>query len=82
LDEALLIGARIRERGLSTTVPDGAICTSACGLIWLAGTSRFVEGKAELDFMRSLLLDESQYPGLGMHELARIWLGSALAILR
>lgn len=50
VDEALLIGGRIRERGLSTTVPDGATCTSACGFIWLAGTGRFVEGNGRVGF--------------------------------
>jgi hypothetical protein len=44
------LGARIRERGLSTTVPDGATCTSACGFIWLAGTSRFLEGNGRVGF--------------------------------
>jgi hypothetical protein len=58
LDEGLRIGARIRERGFSTAVPDGAVCASACGLIWLAGTSRFVEGNGRVGFHAIYVADD------------------------
>ena len=58
LDEGLRIGARIRERGFSTAVPDGAICASACGYIWLAGASRFVEGNGRVGFHAVYVADE------------------------
>ena len=37
---ALAIGAMVRREGLRTVVEPRAICASACGLIWLAGTAR------------------------------------------
>ncbi|WP_428542069.1 hypothetical protein [Rhodopila sp.] len=38
--EALRIGEMIRASHFATLVPNDAICASACGLIWLAGTPR------------------------------------------
>ena len=40
----LRIGERIREKGMSTFVPNNRQCTSVCALIWLAGTPRTVGG--------------------------------------
>ena len=37
---ALAIGALVRREGLRTVVPARAVCASACGLVWLAGTPR------------------------------------------
>jgi hypothetical protein len=39
---AMQIGDWIRKRGMSTFVPGGRTCTSACALIWLAGWPRTV----------------------------------------
>src|SRR5208283_4952014 len=33
---ALAIGEMIHKKGYATIVPDGQVCASACGLIWLA----------------------------------------------
>jgi hypothetical protein len=37
---ALAIGAIVRRDGLRTAVAPRSICASACGLVWLAGTTR------------------------------------------
>lgn len=41
---ALNIGELIHKNGWSTYVPSGTMCASSCGIIWLAGTPRAVEG--------------------------------------
>ncbi len=41
----LLIADDIHTKGLSTFIPDGAGCYSACSFIFLAGTQRTVEGE-------------------------------------
>lgn len=40
---ALEIGRQIRLRGYSTVVTSSSVCTSACALIWLAGTPRYLD---------------------------------------
>ena len=47
---ALQIGDWIRKRGMSTFVPGGRTCTSACALIWLAGTPRTVGDTPQIGF--------------------------------
>jgi hypothetical protein len=47
---ALAIGEMIHESGYATIVPDDQICASACGLIWLGGTSRYVSETAKIGF--------------------------------
>lgn len=42
LSPALAIGARARSEGHATMVTNDAPCLSACALIWLAGTKRFM----------------------------------------
>lgn len=37
---ALAIGMMVRREGLHTAVAPRSICASACGLVWLAGTTR------------------------------------------
>lgn len=37
---ALAIGEAVRREGLGTDVPARSVCASACGLVWLAGTTR------------------------------------------
>src|SRR5262245_33787756 len=44
LDEAMAIGRSIRGRRLDTVIPAGAICESACALIWSAGWRRTANG--------------------------------------
>jgi hypothetical protein len=36
------IGTQVRMKGYATVVPPKALCVSACGLIWLGGTSRAI----------------------------------------
>lgn len=40
LDDALAMARTIRERGLSTTVADGALCASSCPLVFAGGKKR------------------------------------------
>lgn len=42
VSEALLIGAQIRETGLSSAVQPGAVCTSACPYVLADGVARIV----------------------------------------
>ena len=44
------IGLRIRSHNYETRVHSGAICNSACTLIWLAGTYRHLDPKTRLGF--------------------------------
>ncbi len=48
--EALAIGERIHTAGYATMVPAKIQCTSACGLIWLAGTHRYMMSGSRLGF--------------------------------
>ena len=41
----LLIAEEIHERHLSTIIPDGFVCASACSWVFFAGSGRLVEGK-------------------------------------
>jgi hypothetical protein len=47
---AMNIGSYVRSRGYKTVVINGAICDSACPLIWLAGTARYLGRLARLNF--------------------------------
>jgi ATP-dependent protease ClpP protease subunit len=44
------IGKAIRMRGLSTWVPSGSTCASACAFAWLGGTKRVVGKTAQVGF--------------------------------
>lgn len=46
LQSALTMGALIREKGYDTTINEGALCASACPLIFASGTNRQVDEKA------------------------------------
>ncbi|MEM5502113.1 hypothetical protein WNY59_10975 [Ahrensia kielensis] len=46
LQSALTMGALIREKGYDTKIADGALCASACPLIFASGTNRTVDKKA------------------------------------
>lgn len=48
--EAIEIGEITRKRGFATVVYDGHYCVSACGLIWLAGTSDSPPPRPPSDF--------------------------------
>jgi hypothetical protein len=47
---AIAIGRLIHERGYTTSVFPGGECASACGLMWLAGNSKFVGTNAHVGF--------------------------------
>jgi hypothetical protein len=47
-----MIGVLIRVRSYATMVPAGAICASACALIWMAGLPREARGPG--NFGRSI----------------------------
>lgn len=47
---ALEIGRIIRQRRLTTLIPERAQCASACGLIWLAGAPRELGPQAVVGF--------------------------------
>lgn len=46
LAPALAIGATIRTKGYATAVAGRDVCASACGFIWLAGSTRFLSDEA------------------------------------
>lgn len=46
LEDAMAMARLIRERGLSTEVPDGALCASSCPLVLAGGTHRRAGEKA------------------------------------
>jgi hypothetical protein len=49
-DVAMSIGRRIYVRSYETRVHNGAICNSACTLVWLAGNYRHMDPKTRLGF--------------------------------
>lgn len=50
---ALEIGRTIQIKGFATYVPDDTTCTSACALIWLAGSKRLLASTARIGFHAS-----------------------------
>src|SRR5206468_10482701 len=50
------IGALIRAKKLTTLVPDGAQCASACALAWLGGTRRLVGEYASVGFHTAYIM--------------------------
>ena len=45
VQSGLLIAEEVYERGMSTIIPEGYICASACSWIFFAGHQRHVEGR-------------------------------------
>lgn len=58
-DEALDIGRLIRAKKSTTIVPTDKSCASACGLIWLAGTHRAIEGTGKVGFHATYFDDDA-----------------------
>ncbi len=56
---ALLIADDVHARGLSTVIPSGARCLSACAFIFLAGSERLSEGELGVHQMWSETPDPS-----------------------
>jgi hypothetical protein len=50
---AIEIGKRVRAGHHATVVLDGSTCTSACALVWLGGTPRYLGAQARLGFHAS-----------------------------
>jgi hypothetical protein len=50
---AIEIGKRLRAGHHATAVLDGSTCTSACALIWIAGTPRYLGTDGHLGFHAS-----------------------------
>jgi hypothetical protein len=50
ISAAINIGLRVRSHNYETRVHSGAICNSACTLIWLAGTHRHMDPTTRLGF--------------------------------
>lgn len=46
LDDAMTMAKLIRERGMATEVPDGALCASSCPLLLAGGLTRTVGAKS------------------------------------
>jgi len=57
---ALEMGRTIRLKGLSTSVPPDTLCASACALIWLAGSPRFLNETSHIGFHASYTLTEGK----------------------
>jgi hypothetical protein len=49
-DVGISIGRTIHGRGFSTAVGADSVCASACGLIWLAGSERFMRPTSLIGF--------------------------------
>ena len=47
---ALIIGRTIHQKKFSTAVKEGGLCTTVCGLAWLAGVQRFLDPGARIGF--------------------------------
>ena len=48
LDDAMAMAKLIREKGLSTSIPDGAICASSCPLMMAGGVRRSAGPKSAI----------------------------------
>lgn len=54
----LEIGESIRAHGYATAVVDGASCTSACALAWLAGQPRYQAATGRVGFHAAYVMDK------------------------
>jgi hypothetical protein len=57
---ALNIGRFLRLRAWNTVVPGGHSCMSACGLIWLAGGTRYMASSSKVGFHASFRVDDGR----------------------
>jgi hypothetical protein len=58
--EAIEIGKSIRLKSISTFVFNGRVCASACGLIWLAGSNKFLERGARVGFHATYINNQGE----------------------
>lgn len=59
LDASLAMASMIRQEGLDTFVPDGALCASSCPLILAAGVNRNVGSDAEIGVHQVAIPEEA-----------------------
>lgn len=58
VEEALLIAERLKAHLADTNVEDGALCFSACTIIWASGAQRSLSDSASLGFHRLTLREK------------------------
>ncbi len=58
--DAIEIGKSIRVKGFQTVVLSNSNCNSSCGLIWLAGSQRFLSERARIGLHASYTLRDGQ----------------------
>lgn len=63
---AIEIGKLVRIRSFATFVAGGSTCTSACALIWLAGSKRFLSERGRLGFHASYLEEHGKLEESGV----------------
>ena len=56
--DGLSIGQAIHKRGYATLVFNGRTCASACGLIWLGGTDRYIGRTGRVGFHAAYMSDD------------------------
>jgi hypothetical protein len=78
IEPALAIGRAIRLKGFDTIVHDGAQCSSACALVWLAGASRQMGERTKVGFHAAFVMENGQPVEKGAANAA---VGAYLAML-
>lgn len=64
VDIALKLAAEVRQRGLSTVIPDGYACYSACSFLFFAGREHVAHGKLGVHRVASKgMRDQDVYDG-------------------
>lgn len=66
VNEAIQIGANIRQRGFSTTALADTECMSACALIWVAGARRYMDENSTIGVHAAYRIDGDSYQESGM----------------
>jgi hypothetical protein len=61
LTAAIDIGWSIRQRNFPTALTDNAICSSACAIIWLAGTTRYLGVDSRIGFHSAAVRTKDGY---------------------
>jgi len=66
LREALQIGAEIRTRNLATMVLPDTGCYSACGLIWVSGSRRYMSPTSQIGFHAVFSIENGEFQESGV----------------
>lgn len=66
LAAAMEIGKIIRLAGYRTAVADQALCTSACALIWVAGSQRALSATGKIGFHAGYVRDNGEAEPIGV----------------